>query len=165
MVTQELLKKRFHYDPETGIFTRLIKVANCADIGILNGSPHRKGYRQTRIFKKSYLLHRLAWMYMTGEWPKHNIDHINGIPYDNRWNNLRDIPNGVNRQNMKKPMVTNKSGLLGVSFSKKGKDGNHWLAQLVVNKKHVLNQCFPTKEEAHAAYIFAKRKYHVGCTI
>jgi hypothetical protein len=39
---------------------------------------------------KPYLAEHLAWLYVTGEWPKHAIDHVNGDTLDNRWENLRE---------------------------------------------------------------------------
>lgn len=38
-----------------------------------------------------YLLHRLAYLYMTGNWPLGEIHHVNHNPSDNRWANLADV--------------------------------------------------------------------------
>ncbi|WP_428999737.1 HNH endonuclease signature motif containing protein [Stenotrophomonas maltophilia] len=46
-----------------------------------------------------YRQHRLAWLYMTGQWPSGEIDHINHDRSDNRWHNLRDVSHQANQQN------------------------------------------------------------------
>jgi hypothetical protein len=62
-----------------------------------------------------YREHRLAWLYMTGEWPTHEIDHINGDRVDNRFCNLREATASENRWNSRK-RVNNTSGYKGVSW-------------------------------------------------
>jgi HNH endonuclease len=47
------------------------------------------GYRVIEIDETEYFAHDLAWLWMTGEFPKGQIEHINGIKDDNRWCNLR----------------------------------------------------------------------------
>lgn len=65
------------------------------------------GYRIITINQVNYLAHRLAWLYVHGEWPKYEIDHINRKPSDNRISNLRDVPHHVNMKNTKraKPLL------------------------------------------------------------
>ena len=109
---------------------------------------------------KLYLAHRLAWLWTTGNWPKAHIDHINGDSSDNRIANLRDVPQEVNMQNRRKPAKHNASGLLGVY----ARDGR-WRAEVRIKGKSVNLGRFDTKEEAHAAYLIAKRRLHIGCTI
>jgi hypothetical protein len=52
---------------------------------------------------KQQRVHRLIWLYMTGEWPKDQIDHINNVKHDNRWKNLREADNQLNHYNLPKP--------------------------------------------------------------
>lgn len=40
------------------------------------------------IKNRRYLLHRLAWLWMTGAMPRGDIKHRNGKHDDNRWANL-----------------------------------------------------------------------------
>lgn len=90
------------------------------------------------------------------------IDHINGIPNDNRIVNLRDVDASINRQNQRKAQSRSKSGLLGVCWYKAG---SKWQAEISVHgEKHHLGR-FNSKEAAHTAYITAKRELHAGYTI
>jgi len=110
MLTQEKLKKIINYDPETGSITRIINVKDIEKAGAINTN----GHRQIRIGKKLYLAHRLAFIYMTGIFPKYEVDHINGMRDDNRWCNLRDVSHTNNMRNTKN-RVDNVSGITGVS--------------------------------------------------
>ena len=108
------IMKLLHYDPATGVFTRLCRTAPNADAGDVPTTENGKGYIRFRINKKKYYAHRVAWFYMTGEWPKQDIDHINGDTRDNRWANLRDVSTQVNCENQSRAQRDNKStGLLG----------------------------------------------------
>lgn len=154
--TQDALKKTVHYDPETGLFTRVRGIRK----GAIFGTKTYDGYLCGKVLGKQYRLHRLAWLYVHGEWPKNQIDHINGIRTDNRLCNLRDVTPSINKQNTRKADRDNKTGFLGVQFSQ-GK----YQAQIRVNKKPLFLGTYDSPEEAHAAYLKAKRQYHEGCTI
>ena len=69
LVTAKRLKELLHYDPETGLFTRLITTSSRARAGMVAGSLHGEGYLSIRIDGRLYLVHRLAVFYMTGRWP------------------------------------------------------------------------------------------------
>jgi len=84
MITQARLKELLNYDPETGIFTRLTYGKGNFYIGSVAGGRTKNRYIAINLDKKIYLAHRLAHLYMTGEWPKDQIDHINNIRDDNR---------------------------------------------------------------------------------
>ena len=47
------------------------------------------GYRIITIDSKDYCAHDLAWLYMTGEFPKGEVEPINGNNNDDHWCNLR----------------------------------------------------------------------------
>jgi hypothetical protein len=97
---------------------------------------------------------------MTGEWPKGLIDHVNGVKDDNRFANLRVVDETGNSQNIRKPNRRNKSGFMGVIFFQ-----NKWRASIThKGKTHWLGD-FKTPEEAHEAYLIAKRKLHTACTL
>lgn len=105
-----------------------------------------------------YLAHRLAWLYMTGEWPPAGVevDHVDTNPNNNKWCNLRLLThseNGFNRGANR----NNKTGLKGVHFHKKA---NKWVAQIVVNGENVYLGLFDSAEVAKIAYDAAARLYH-----
>lgn len=91
-LTLELLRQEVSYDPCTGIFVRLnSKRYKGRESGQHIGVQDRHGYFRAKILGKAYLLHRLAWFYMTGEWPVGEVHHKNHNPADTRWENLADV--------------------------------------------------------------------------
>lgn len=159
-LTADRLRELLDYNPNTGAFTRRIR-RGAQPPGALAGTVNGKGYRQVFIDGKIYLEHRLAWLYVHGRWPQDDVDHINCVKSDNRIANLRDVPNEINAQNVRRARKTH--GPLGCTFDKKvGK----WMAQIKLHG----NVCkylgyFDDPDDAHAAYLDAKRKLHDGCTI
>lgn len=114
VITQEELKARLRYDLNTGVFTHRIS-AGGRKVGAKAGSCVR-GYIKIGVMYQSYLAHRLAWLYIHGEWPK-MIDHINHDRADNRMDNLREVSNAQNMRNAKM-YSSNTSGVMGVSWMK-----------------------------------------------
>jgi len=92
-ITAERLKELYLYNPEDGTFTR-IKAAgrhNRWGVGtIANHHDPITGYNRIRIDGTLYSAHRLAWLYMTGSWPTHQIDHVDLDRANNAWRNLRE---------------------------------------------------------------------------
>lgn len=150
-ITQEELKKFLHYNPETGIFVWLIKPAKSIRIGDVAGTVHidkgGKNYIRIRLNHKRYRAHRLSWLYMTGEFPDNDIDHINGDGIDNRWSNLRDVTATENKKNTR-IQSNNTSGICGVRLDTRSEK---WIAVIKVNynKKHL--GCFDNIFEAACA--------------
>lgn len=119
MLTQEILKKYVSYDPDTGHFTsnKCSKYCN-KSLGERVGTLHKsKGYRYLTIEGRTYREQRAAFLYMTGNWPIQQVDHINGIKDDNRWVNLRDVDAATNCHN-RGMYKNNKSGQRGVVWQK-----------------------------------------------
>lgn len=160
ILTAERLREVVDYNPETGVLTRKVRLAQRHRVGDRADMfwPHM-GYWRLSIDSRRYLAHRCAWLYVHGRWPEHNIDHINGNPADNRIANLRDVPQMVNVQNQRTSRAA--SGLIG---AQRFADGV-WRARIKVNGKYRHIGLYDTPEEAHRAYIAAKRKLHEGCTI
>lgn len=98
-LTAERLRELLDYDPETGLFKWKTSEAGHRNSKRPVGSTDTKGRRQIRIDGKSYFLHRLAFLWMTGEWPEDQVDHINRDFTDNRWANLRNATNSMNAVN------------------------------------------------------------------
>ena len=161
--TVALLRTLFHYSPETGVFTRKVKTSSRAKVGVPVGNRCGQGHLQIRFDGVRHLAHRLAWLYVHGEWPAQMIDHINGDPADNRIANLRDVSASINAQNQRSATKKNKrSMLLGAHFhAQSGKFLAH--IRLAGVARHLGS--FETEQEAHAAYIAEKRRVHEGCTI
>lgn len=156
-VTSERLKELLDYCPETGLFRWRVNRRPKFKAGDIAGSTSTKGYRDIKIDEVSYRLHRLAWLYMTGEWPKDQLDHINGIKSDNRFANLREVTNAQNCQNQGK-RKNNTSGFNGVHWSKRM---HKWQVSISVNMKRIHLGYFDDPEQAGAVYELAKAKYHV----
>ena len=108
-----------------------------------------------RMFYKPRGAHRIAWFMHYGEWPKDQIDHINGDATDNRIENLRDVSNQENQRN-KSRQSRNTSGVTGVHWHKRDKK---WIARIKVDKKDLYIGMFDTFEEAVAARKEAEIKY------
>ena len=111
---------------------------------------------------KPYLLHRLVYLYIHGYMPVNDIDHINGDKTDNRIENLRVVSKAGNQQNIRKAYTTSTSGLLGAFYSKKHRN---WFSRICVNGKRKWLGTFENSNQAHQAYVEAKRYLHPTCTI
>lgn len=156
-LTAATLRERLNYDPDTGKFTWRVAVYNgLPKPGTEAGSLDARGYVVCKIEGRRCQAHRLAWLYMYGEWPKQQIDHINRDPADNRIANLREASAKENHQNMA-PTVKNKSGFIGVSWNARQRK---WLAHIKTDGKTKHLGCFDDPAEAGAAYWAAKPKYH-----
>lgn len=123
-LTQARLKDRVNYDPETGVMTR-IRNSGTAKAGDIMGSVMSHDYLTAGVDGRQYLIHRLAWLYVYGEWPK-NIDHINHKRDDNRIANLRAVTRTENQRNQSL-RKTNASGALGVHWCARRQK---WVAQI-----------------------------------
>ena len=159
MLTQDFLKELLHYDRDTGLFTSL-KMVKSRKLGDVCNRPNVDGYVKIKINNFKYMAHRLAWLYEYGEFPEHEIDHIDGNKSNNAITNLRAVPHAVNQQNKRKPQKNNKTGFLGVV-----KCGEKYYARIRLNRKAYHLGVYVTPEEAHRAYLDAKRRMHIGCTI
>jgi hypothetical protein len=103
------------YDPVVGVFVH--KTKRGAKLGGFAGNQLKNKYMATTIDGKKYLCHRLAWLYMTGEWPKGHVDHKNGNRRDNSFNNLRDVDRSEQMFNTRL-RKSNRNGYKGVTFHK-----------------------------------------------
>ena len=158
-ITQARLHELLSYEPTTGVFTNRVGRSSRAIAGAVTGSPDAYGYLQIKLDGKNYKAHRLAWLYVTGAWPKWSIDHLNGKLDDNKFSNLRDATPRVNAQNVQCARIDSGTGLLGASFdSQRGK----YLAQISINGRKKNLGRYETAEEAHQVHIAAKRIHHEG---
>jgi hypothetical protein len=157
LLTAERLRELLHYDPATGIFRWLQPQSRRVKAGeIAGGVPGQGGYYRIGIDGQRYYAHRLAWLYMTGEWPSRQVDHRDTDSGNNAWGNLRLATQGQNNCNAPK-RSHNKTGYKGVSYSKSNRGFIAWIRANGV--QHYLGT-FPTPEEAHAAYCEASKRLH-----
>lgn len=157
MVTQDQLKAALFYNPDTGVFIRKTSSGGYM-AGIEAGcvkNLSNKLYRVIGINKGEYLAHRLAWLYMYGEWPRHCIDHINGNTQDNRIINLRDVTIAENNKNIS-GKVNSTGKVFGVAYKKHAKK---YCASIYVNKKCVHLGYFANYEDAVVARLDAQDRY------
>lgn len=153
MLTTEQLKQHLFYDPNTGVFTRLRSLTTCR--------ANCTGYVPINVLGRNYYAHRLAWLWMTGAEPKCGIDHINGVKDDNRWVNLRLADKSANAQNIKRARKDNLLGKLGVSTRAAGS----YFARITLDGKRIYLGTYRTPEQAHQAYLQAKRRIHEANTL
>ena len=158
LLTVQRLKEVLHYDADTGLFTRFAGRGRWKErAGTIN-----RGYLTIIVDQKRYRAHRLAWLYVHGEWPNDEIDHINGERADNRISNLRVATRTQNLHNISKANRNSKSGLRGTMWIS---STNKWRAAIVVEGKFKHLGMFDEAEQAHAVYVEAKRILHPFCTI
>lgn len=130
MLTQKTLKELLYYDLNTGVFTWRVDRGGKVKVGRVVGWIDQ-GYIRMEILGATYLAHRLAFLYVEGEFPSHEVDHKNNVRSDNRWHNLRKclhIENTYNRS----LRSNNTSGIKGVSWHKAI---NKWQVAISANKK------------------------------
>ena len=159
-LTVERVLALLKFAPETGDFIRLITVRPAQYAGCVAGSLQQNGYVHIGIDRYRYLAHRLAWFVTHGAWPTGQIDHINGIRADNRIENLRDVSPSMNSENQRKARKDSRSGVLGVGCAK-----GTWQATITVKQKVLHLGTFETIDAASDAYLKAKRRFHLGCTL
>jgi hypothetical protein len=158
-LTQERLKELLHYDPETGDFRWRVNVSSTGRAGEVAGcSKSRDSYIVIRLDRRLYLAHRLAFLYMEGQFPPRLVDHRDTVKSNNRWGNLRHASKGQNAQNKVVAQSNNRiSGLLGIYWSEQhGK----WGAKVVVDRRQHHGGFHETPEAAHQAYVELKRTLH-----
>lgn len=162
-VTQAELKALVCYDESSGVFTRNAPTRRTR-VGAVAGNLNQyTGYMSFVVRGRRYLSHRLAWLYMTGEYPYgFDIDHIDGNKSNNAFSNLRKLTRGENLQNRKGATSHNQTGVLGVG--KATKVGNFRARVTVNGKEHHLGT-FASQTDAHEAYLSAKRRLHVANTL
>lgn len=152
-VNMELdIRECLSYNPETGILSRK---STGREVGWPHESNGGKSYRRTQFNNKFYYAHRLIYLYMTGDWPKDEIDHINGDGLDNRWCNLRPVRHLDNNRNSRR-YSNNRSGVTGVGWYRRA---NKWRGRISIEGKQLLLGLFDTIEEASYARKQAEIKY------
>lgn len=155
MLTQARLFDLVKYDPRTGEFFRFYPrsaISQIKKIGNIGG----RGYVQITLGRKQYYAHRLAWLYVTGKWPEHEIDHIDGNTSNNSFPNLRKASPSQNK--------CNRSGNKAASSAYKGvcwaRHANKWMARVKRNGSVVHLGYFSDQQAAARAYDSAAIIHH-----
>lgn len=149
MITQNFIKSVLNYDEKTGIFT-WIKSNKVA------GYKQKDGYIRFNFENKHYRGHRLAWLYVYGEYPTFHIDHVNGNTSDNRICNIRKCTRNQNMHN-RRINKNNKIGIKGVCWNKRAEK---WHVQIGLNGKVKHIGYFDDLELAELVSNEARDKYH-----
>lgn len=150
-LTHERLTTLLSYDKDAGCLHWKTHRAGQPKPGTVAGVVAPDGYRKIRVDGENYQAHRLIWLYMTGNWPTSEIDHINLDKSDNRWANLREASHKQNMRNVAR-RKRNKTGYKGV-YNHQGTPW--WRAQISIDGKAVYLGTFRDPKLAHQAYVRA----------
>lgn len=156
-IDTQILRKLLRYEPETGKLYWLER----DDIRFNTQFSGREaftavgshGYHASRVMGTQLLAHRLIWALVYGEWPKHEIDHINGQKTDNRLQNLRSVTASENGRN-KRISRRSSSGVIGVYWAE---HASKWRAEIKIHQKRYHLGYFPSKAQAASARKSAER--------
>lgn len=115
-LSADYVRHLLHYDPLTGVWTWVNPVLRSKmRRGDVAGSIDSNGRRKIRIESGYYYSARLAYLYITGEWPKEQMDHKNRIKDDDRWENLREATQSQNSYN--RAWAESSGDLRGIRFN------------------------------------------------
>lgn len=142
-LTHELLTSYLKYNETKGEFTWIKRPNKNIHLHTRAGTKNSAGYRVISLFGKRYLEHRLAWFYVHGEMPKHEIDHINQIRDDNRISNLRQVTRSENQRN--KTRKDSRVDEVGIWWCRRRK---RYIAEITLNGKKVYQKSFTDIDEA-----------------
>lgn len=155
-MTQEQLKQLLTYDATTGLFTWLVRPCKKYPAGMVAGCRHPNGYIRIAINGRLYGAHRLAWLYVHGQFPDGVIDHINRQRHDNRLANLRAVTRAQNQQN-RGVNKNSTSGVNGVCWDQRT---SKWKAHIMLNGRTIcLGRHSTIGEAAHARAVGEGRMF------
>jgi HNH endonuclease/AP2 domain len=150
----DVLKSLLRYDPETGLIYWIAKGKGKIKKKAAGTLLH-SGYLGICIGLKRWQAHRIAWALHHGDWPKDQVDHINGVKIDNRACNLREATNSQNGKNLKLSKA-NKTGIAGVCWNKKHQS---YRAYIKVEHKAMYLGTYKNLDDAAKARRNAEDKY------
>ena len=157
-LTQAELHRILDYNPKTGMFTWCVRPSAHVYAGDVAGKilslPGKPSYTLISIKGRKHRAHRLAFLWMTGEWPPETVDHIDGNGLNNAWGNIRFATYAQNNARLVRKRKRKHDLPRGVF-----PNGNAFMSKIKVNSKDVYLGRFKTPEEAHEIYLEAVRKY------
>lgn len=139
----DFLFEYLRYNETKGEFTWIKRPNKNIHLHTRAGTKNSAGYRVISLFGKRYLEHRLAWFFIHGEMPKHEIDHINQIRDDNRISNLRQVTRSENQRN--KTRKDSRVDEVGIWWCRRRK---RYIAEITLNGKKVYQKSFKDIDEA-----------------
>lgn len=145
LLTQAEVRRLFDYDPSTGLLSWRVRTSTRVKVGDIVKCQHPKGYTQVGVHGHRCLVHHIVWLWVHGEAPSCDIDHINRDRADNRIDNLRCVSRTENLLNSRHK---NSSGFPGVHKTACGK----YNAGIHFKRKRVHIGNFETAENAFLAY-------------
>lgn len=149
----ERVRDLLTYEPATGLF-RWRATRGRVMAGDIAGAMQSSGYRQIMVDGQRLLSGRLAWFYVTGSWPTHEIDHINCDRDDDRFSNLREATRSENNQNRRASGRSLIKGAFWVTRQQK------WRASIKRNGRTMQLGMFDTAEAAGAEYARAAAEHY-----
>jgi hypothetical protein len=164
MLTAARLREVLIYDPDNGSFIWRDSLGGPSVKGKPAGRPVAWGpkypdrfYVRIGIDRRRYYAQVLAYLWMTGEMPTHEVDHRDGDGANNRWCNLRAATRAQNGRNRSGLARHNSSGFAGVCFHH---GARRWRAYLTIDHKQIHLGLFDTPEEAAKARDAAAMIHH-----
>lgn len=164
----DYLHQCFTYNPESGVLTWKVRprdhfasewswtVFNKTWAGNETGTPSKHGYLKVCLNGKTLLAHHIVWCLCTGDWSTTELDHIDGVPQNNRIENLRQATDSQQAINRGKPK-NNTSGFKGVYWHQ---PANRWYAQITKEGKTKHLGFFDNPEQAHLVRLVAAEQIH-----
>lgn len=144
MISHDVVKEYLDYDEITGHLTWIKKPSKKTMLNSRAGSSHKSsGYRQVYFMGKTYPEHRLIWFWVYGEYPEHEIDHINHIRDDNRLCNLRQVTHAQNCRNRTRQRT--RIDEAGIWYCRRRK---RYIAEITFNQKKIFQRSFDDIDEA-----------------
>lgn len=132
----------------------VLRIPKWSEVSI---TPNKLGYSNINLNHRTYLVHRVIYKLHNPEWDindnsrENEVDHINGVsPKNNNIENLRILNH---KQNIQNSLHYAK----GFYLNANGK----YQAQIIYDGKSKYLGCYDDAEDAHNAYLIAKKKYHV----
>lgn len=153
-LTKERLQTVLRYEPSSGLFFWVNPPKEHPRMRDYVAGGITTGYVMIKIDGQKYKAHRLAWLYVHGEWPAGDLDHANGCPLDNRIENLRIATNPQNQANR---------------FRDRGKElpkgvrrlpSGRYQARISIDKRQHHLGSFDTEQQALEAYMEAARNHY-----
>ena len=134
------------YDPQTGSVTYKVSISRSKQKGDDASKVSSNGYLRIDVLSHNFVVHRLAFLFMTGEMPPSHldVDHIDHNRKNNSWSNLRLVSRSENCKNLSLT-DKNQSGCIGVTWNK---NNNNWRARIRVDGDYINLGSFAKYSEA-----------------